>query len=160
MIPVKEAIQSGSWFNFFSNDDTEIFGVEPVKIRMRVLSLEKIDLSEVDEPHEIDKDYTGGIWWIMKIELINVNKQYLQSSDMYHTYQIILVDKDGYEFEIHLENHLCYESDFAKKNSLSTFYLSRLIPKLKYSGALTFYLPDDNEAEYSLDMANGTVTEA
>jgi hypothetical protein len=151
MIPIKYAINSGAWFNFISED-------ESIKFRLKVLSFEKIDLSEVDEPEKILSGYSDASWWLMKIELISFIKHNVNDEDI--IFSMSLIDKDGFSFGAHRDYHMCAVSEFGKKTGLRSFYGEILMPKIKVIGALTFILPDDEEAEYSLSMDDGTVTEA
>jgi hypothetical protein len=151
MVPVREAINSGAWFHFSSSDGD-------MQFRLKVLTFEKLDLSQVDEPQNIDEEETGASWWLMKIEAINLSKQSLYSSFMLR--EILLVDQNDFRFNVIENNHLCCFSDFSKKAGLNRFFGKHLIPKTKIVGAISFRLPDEDEAEYSLAMVKGVVREA
>jgi hypothetical protein len=155
MVPVKEAIQTGAWFLFFSNDDE-------FKFRLRVLSFTKLDLTLVDKPEEIGNHELGADWWLMQIEAVNLTKRSVQPEDLAR--RILLVDQDGFEFKVERDYHLTYGSQFGKQSGLYRFALwsldHELIPKTKAVGAIPFRIPADDEAEYSLAMKDGTVREA
>jgi len=151
MVPVREAINSGTWFHFSSSDGD-------MQFRLKVLTFEKLDLSQVDEPQNIDEEETGASWWLMKIEAINLSKQSLYSSFVLR--KILLVDQNDFQFNVIENNHLCCFSEFSKKAGLNRFFGKHLIPKTKIVGAISFRLPDEDEAEYSLAMVKGVVREA
>lgn len=151
MVPVKEAIQSGVWFLFSSNDDA-------FKFRLRVLSFEKIDLALVDNPEKIENHYVGAEWWLMEIEAINWNKKQIDGDDLLT--KILLVDQEGFEFNVFQDDYLSGDSEFGRQFGLDRFQsYSELSPKIKAVGAISFQLPDDGRATYSLAMKDGTVTE-
>lgn len=156
-IPIKEAIDSGIWFNcrtrkYLSNE--EIF------FRLRVLSFEKIRLEEVDDPHEIELD--EGVFWLMRIEVVSLNKKELEP--YYIKDRIILTDQDGFEFHAVSDNHLTYHSKYAKITGLNRFAgwsdIPYLKPKIKAKGAVAFLLPNDDEADYFLSIDEGSIEEA
>jgi|GraSoiStandDraft_41_1057321.scaffolds.fasta_scaffold2866685_1 hypothetical protein len=151
MVPVREAINSGAWFHFSSSDGD-------MQFRLKVLSFEKLDLSQVDEPQNIDDEETGACWWLMKIEAINLSKQSLFSPLMLR--EMLLIDQNDFQFNVVQNGHLCCLSEFSKKSGLNRLFCKNLIPKTKIVGAIPFRLPDEDEAEYSLAMAKGTVREA
>lgn len=151
MVPVREAINSGAWLHFSFDDGTN-------QLRLRVLSFEKIDLIQVDNHEQIEHDESGAQWWLMKIEAVNLNKSQIIPGLM-HQY-ILLVDQQGFQFNVTVDSHLWCFSGFSDESGLHRFYNDELIPKTKRVGAIAFLLPDDNEAEYSLAMKYGTVREA
>ena len=91
MVPVREAINSGTWFHFSSSDGD-------MQFRLKVLSFEKLDLSQVDEPQNIDDEETGACWWLMKIEAINLSKQSLFSPLMLREMLLMRVETLGHDF--------------------------------------------------------------
>lgn len=149
MIPIKEAISSGAWLHF-SNPEEEL------DFRVKVLSFRKIDLKEVDNPEKVEIN-EGAIWYLMTIEFINLTKE--EISQYQWKDEIVLIDNDGYKFNCKSDDHLGLDSEFSKKSGLYEFYAGDYIPKIKYKGAITFLLPDEPEAEYSLTMSEGTVIE-
>ena len=74
--------------------------------------------------------------------------------------EILLVDQNDFQFNVIENNHLCCFSEFSKKAGLNRFFGKHLIPKTKIVGAISFRLPDEDEAEYSLAMVKGVVREA
>jgi hypothetical protein len=153
MIPIKEAINSGAWLHceiVFSNG-TNMF-------RLRIISFRKLKLSEVDEPDKIKEIDSNTSYWIMDIEVINLTKEPISTSDS--TDLIILIDQEGFQFPVFGDGHLRCSSKFAEKSLLKRFYGMNLIPKIKAVGAIPFQLPDDDDAVYSISLKKGTISEA
>ncbi len=155
MIPIKEAINLGTWFHC-EYTDTRHDEIYP--FRIKILSFRKLNLKEVDNPEGLDLKDEGTIIWIMNLEAINVRKEAV--SPTYSLDQLILIDQDGFKFHVFRDSHLRCWSDFAKKSKLTRFYGSDLIPKIKAVGAVPFQLPDDDEAVYSISMKEGSIREA
>jgi hypothetical protein len=153
MIPVKEIVSSSAWFDCHSDS-----GFEKIRFKMRVLSFDKVDLSEVDDPHEVKIDYSSGNYWILKLELVNLTKKVISSGDVSRA--IILVDQDEFSFDVVEDAHLSLYSGYAETSGLKRLYAGELMPKMKLVGAITFLLPDDDEAEYSLTIKKGNIEEA
>ena len=151
MVPIKEAISSGAWLHF-SNED------ESVQFRLRAIAFRKVDLTEIDNPENIKAIDGNTQWRILEIEVINLSKKNIYSSD--GPGKILLSDHDGYQFTVTYDEHLWRRSELGKRLGLKRFYFEILIPKTKAVGAIAFLLPDDDEAEYSLSLKNGTVREA
>jgi len=160
MVPVKEAINSGAWLHCeYQNEDYELDTL--IKFRIKIKSLQKINLKHIDEPEEIGILDENANLWLMKIEFINLNKKPLD--DFYGPNQLILIDQEGFNFHIFEDSHICCHSKFAKKTKLIRFTClsDDLSPKIKAIGALLFQLPDDDEAEYFIALKeNGIVQEA
>jgi hypothetical protein len=151
MVPVREAINSGAWLHFSSND-------REIQFRLRVLAFEKLDLSQVDEPDKIQHNETDAQWWLMKIEAVNLSKRTIRSDEMNRT--VLLIDQDGFQFNFTQDSHLSLYSKFSTESGLHRFFGNHLIPKTKAVGTISFRLPDDAETEYSIAMEDGIVTEA
>ena len=149
MIPIREAINNNLWLQFESNLKDLIF-------RLKIKSFKPIDLSEVDNPEEIQNNLEG-LWWIMNIECINLTKQ-----NLYHfTFKryIQIKDNDSFLFNYNDNKHLSLYSDFAENSGLRNLYATDLIPKIKYTGALLFFLPDEVDQDYTIALENGIVYE-
>lgn len=151
MIPIKEAISSGAWLHCSSDDGS-------IQFRLRVLSFGKINLADVDNPQNIKQTDSNAKWWLMKIEVVSLCKKNISPDRLFRN--VLLVDQDGFEFNVTEDSHLSSSSGFSIKSGLKRFYFGDLIPKVKANGAISFLLPDDDEAQYSLSMGNGTVREA
>ena len=148
MIPIKEAISSGAWFHCeykYSSDE------ELTKFRIKILSFQKLDLSQVDNPERIDIKDDGTMIWIMYLEVINLTTKAIYPTD--GPSQIILIDQDGFKFEDFGDSHLRCYSEFAERSKLKRFFAEKLIPKIKATGAILFQLPDDDEAKYSISIS-------
>lgn len=155
MIPIKEAISSGAWLNCEYNT----YKGEICQFRLKVLSFRKLNLSEIDNPENIELIDGNAHIWLMEIEVINLMKEPIMSYDGPGSYPI-LIDQDGYKFDIFTDLHLRHSSAFAKKSGMYRFYQQTLIPKTKAIGAIPFQLPDDDEAVYSISMKKGSIREA
>lgn len=149
MIPIKEAIETGAWLHFQFSEDW--------RFRVKVLSFEKINVSQIEESHKIENIHENSQWWLMRIELLSLIKKKVRSRNIIE--DILLIDDDGFQFQEITDHHLCFWSDYAKKTGLDKFYGQDLLPKMKVIGAISFLLPDD-EAAYSLAMKNGKLEEA
>lgn len=149
-IPIKEAVNSGAWLQCHSKMYDKYFD-----FRLRLLSFEKIDLADIDEPNKIDNfDSKEGNPWLMKLQIVNLNKKEVASG--YITGSIIITDQDDFEFTEFTDVHLTFNSNFAEKSGLRNFLLR---PKIKYTGALAFMLPKDEEIEYYLSVLDGDIQE-
>ncbi len=153
MVPIKEAISSGAWLHCEYTYRDEL-----IKFRLKVISFRKLNLSEVDEPENIKVIDSNANYWLMEIEVINLIKEPL--SPTFGPDQIILIDQDGFKFHVSHDTHLRLSSEFSKKSRMDRFFATDLIPKAKAIGTIPFQLPEDDEAEYSLSLKNGTVREA
>ncbi len=154
MVPIKEAISSGAWLH--CEQKKNLF--ETSQFRLKINSFEKINLSKVDNPEEIDGIDSNSVIWLLQVEVINLNKTPLEVYNA--TAKLTLIDQDGFIFPFFEDSHLHMSSKFSKKKGLSRFYSDDLLPKIKAVGSITFQLPDDDEAEYSIALKdNGTVQE-
>jgi hypothetical protein len=75
---------------------------------------------------------------------VNLTKRKISPDDVKRV--IILVDQDEFHFSCVEDRHLSYHSDYATTSGLERLYSDDLIPKIKVVGAITFFLPDDDEA--------------
>ncbi len=156
MILVKTAIESGTWLHMNCHSvysDHE----QGVDLRIKVTSFEKIDMSEVDDPEELES-MDDGIYWIMHVEVVNLMKVQIRPRES--TDSIVLVDQDGFTFATAEDSHLVSYSEYAKKSSLERLSSTELRPKIKARGAIAFLLPDDDFAKYSISVDEGTIIEA
>ena len=154
MVPIKEAINSGSWLH--CEQKNNLF--ETNQFRLKVNSFRKLNLSEVDNPENISGLDSNSIIWLLEIEVVNLNKIPLGVYEA--TQQLILIDQDGFNFPFFEDDHLHSHSEFSKKAKLKRFWMDDLLPKIKAVGSITFQLPDDDEATYSIGIKkNGIVQE-
>ena len=128
-------------------------------IRVRLVEFRKIQVKEIDSPELIDKQYNmnEGYFYLMKIELVNFTKQKIYCSILRNC--VTVLDQDDFEFNAIEDYHLSNGSRFSKKSCLQALYNSYFIPKIKYSGAIAFFLPKDDEVEYFITCKNGSITE-
>lgn len=153
MVPVKEAINSGAWLQ--CEKRSNLF--EANQFRIKIKSFKKLNLSEVDEPEEIKNFDSNGVLWIMNIEVVNLNKQPLHSSD--GPYNLILIDQDHFIFPPFLDSHLRCSSEFSKTSGMRRFFATELLPKIKAVGSIIFHLPDDEDAEYIISLEDKGVVQ-
>jgi hypothetical protein len=151
MVPIKEVISSGSWLQCEHNF------VENYKFRLRVISFEKLNLSLVDDPAEIEGIDSNSIIWKMDIEVIALNKEPIPVR--YGPNDLLLVDQDGFKFPVFIERHLHMASEFSRNSGLHRFYVAELLPKIKAVGSITFQLPDDDDAEYFISIKNDGIVQ-
>jgi hypothetical protein len=95
--------------------------------------------------------------WLLRGEVISLYKKKIDACDICSN--IILVDRDDFEFETIADRHLTGDSKYAKRTGLNVFSQGGLVPKICMKGALLFLLPDDNEAEYFLSVEGGKIQE-
>lgn len=146
MVPIKEAISSGAWLHGQYVNFKETF-----EFRIKINSFRKLLLSEIDNPEEIKEMDYGSILWLMQIEFVNLTKRPVEPSVLR---PIILVDQDGFSFNLFEDSHLESNSEFSKTSGMARFCYQELIPKIKAVGAIAFLLPDDDDAEYSISIKN------
>ena len=150
-IPIKYAIDSGAWFQCTSGYDSDY---NRYIFKTRIISFEKVNFSEVDSPDNISQDLEGGVLWIMKLQIINLNKEEVGVIGGL----IRIVDEDDYDFSNVYDYHLCCWSEYAHSSGLKKLYGKYYIPKIKYTGALLYLLPDE-ETEYYLSVPGGNIKE-
>lgn len=154
-VPVEEAINKNDFihFGYFQDDDDETgldYGIRP-------LSFDRVDMNEVDEPEKIE--FLEGVLWLLQFKAVNLEKKrfdaYIVRNDL------VLLDQNDNEFHAFIDDHLTYESNFAKKyklNSLASWSsvpsLSPLIPR---NTALVFNLPDLEGQVYSLSNESRSI---
>lgn len=151
-IPVNHVIDSGAWFKYYGEKISCGRYWGPVDYRFRVLSFGRINLNDIDEPDKLDmREYNllGGDFWIMKVEIVNLTKVKLYTG--YLTQVIVVLDQDGYEYFHVNDMHLTLNSVYSKKTGLYAFHAD-LTPKIKYTGAIAYFLPKEEGAEYFLSV--------
>ena len=150
MIPIDDLLRDGCWLRCTTKNrwtkDTDEW-----TFRMRILSFERLDYSQVDRPEIRDSIPEGVLCWLMTVEVVNTTKVSVLFG--YLKQQMRLVDCDGFQFED--DDCGLYFSDFAKKTGLS---LGSLLPKVKARGAVIFKVPDE-DTNYSLAIKDGTMEE-
>lgn len=152
-IPIKGAIDSGAWFKCRSGYDA----IDQYEFQIKVLSFDKVNLAEIDNIENIELDLGSGALRLMKIQVINLNKTVVSSN---HIQEFIhLIDQDDFAYEYTWDHHLLFYSNYAKLSGLEKFYGVEFMPKIKYTGAIAYYLPEDNEAEYYISVKDGNIQE-
>ena len=151
-IPIKEAINSGAWFNCKCGYDA----TDEYDFKLKVLSFDKINLGEIDNPEKIDIDLASGVLWLMKMQIISLNKTAVIRSPKYFIY---VIDQDDFVYNYINDSYLALFSNYARLSGLYNFFAVNFMPKIKYTGAIAFYLPDENEAEYYISVEGGNIQE-
>jgi hypothetical protein len=150
MIPLNEAIETGSWLQAKTDD---------LLFRFKPISFSKIDLAEIDNSNKMKID--GGVLWLLKIEVVNMNK--VQCHPFYIRDHIAIFDSDDFLFLPVKDDHLTSDSNFAVSNGLNRFVgwssCPALPPKIKVSGALAYLLPEE-DTKYFLSVKDGEISEA
>ncbi len=151
MILLKDVIENGSWLNYEFPVNDELY-----KFRLKVLSFQKLNLFEVDEPEKINM-WNNTIIWLMEVEIINLSKEPMASGNLN---KITLINSKGSKFIRTGDLHLCQHSEFAKKKRLDRFFGPYLNPKIKAVGTLLFRLPVNDLDEYFISNLNGNMYQA
>lgn len=151
-IPVQEAINSGAWFQCCSGYDGHF---DEYSFRIKILSFKKIIMSEIDNPEQINLEIEGGDLWIMKLQIINLNKKEEGVIDSL----IQITDEENYEFKYVSDNHLCRFSKYAETSGLKKLFGKYYMPKIKYTGAILYFLPKEDNAKYFLTVPGGNIRE-
>ncbi len=163
-IPLKKAINSLSWYNC----QTEYWpsGSMDSKIidyQIKVLSFERINLTEVDGSDKISLNLENGILWILRVEVVNFWKKTISSFPIHDS--VIVIDKDGSEYKPITDDHLTSESNYAMSSGLnllngsSGYRCGELIPKVPLEGALAFLLPILEDERFYLSVEGGKIWE-
>jgi len=152
MVQIKNAISSGEWLHCEYQNYEEL-----IKFRLKINSFRKLNLSEIDNPEEIEMLESDAILMLMEIEVINLIKESKNSN--YLVGELLLIDQDEFNFTVFSDSHLCWYSNFAKKERLNRFDSEQLIPKIKTKGSIVFQLPNDDEAEYSIAIKNNGIVQ-
>lgn len=150
MIPLKETIDEDKWILFTDN--------KKFHFKLKLLSFEKVNMAKVDISEDFDEEEIideGGAYWLLKVEVISLCKAKIRTSQV--TEDIGLVDQDGFRFDVTWNMNMACYSKFAKKSGLARLYGQELSPKIKAVGAVTFFLPDEEGAIYSVTNINGKI---
>ena len=151
-IPIKSAVDANCWLKI-SNNQEEGF------IKVRLTEFRKVLINEIDKPEFIDRQYnlSEGYIYLLKLDVVSFYKQ--QMGSFYLLSNIIIVDHDDFKFQQIDDAHLSLYSTFALKFALINFFGKILMPKIKYTGAILYFLPKDDEAEYFVTDQAWTICE-
>src|SRR6185437_9355632 len=74
MIPLKRLVRDGCWVKCTAKN--KFHGREPAEweFRIRVLSFERLDYSQIEKPERLRPVEAGAALWLMKLELVKVSK--------------------------------------------------------------------------------------
>lgn len=152
-IILNDAVTNGTWFHCEFKRNIEVY-----QFQFKILSFQKLDITQVDEPEKIKME-SGTIIWLMDAEMINLSKEPITSSGALGF--LNLINQNGLRYRMSFDSHLSATSEFAKRRRLLRFNIQELIPKVKATGAIIFRLPEnEDDAVYSLSMRNGSIREA
>lgn len=151
-IPIRSAIEANCWLKTIGNHEKEGF------FKIRLIDFKKIRIKEIDDPNKISVEYNleAGDIYLLKFDVVNFygDKTGIKQED------IVVVDQDNFKFDSIYDSHLGCFSKFAEKSGLNKVSLYKdLMPKIKYRATLSYYLPKDDEAEYSITDHSGTICE-
>lgn len=151
MIAVKSAIESGAWYRCLGEESDSEY-------RIRIASFKKVPLSQEKlRQYNIDK---GGSFWLMEIELVNLEKKQEFAPPDFHE-DIYLQDQDGFTFNYvnsSIDSQIINDDKW--ENRLQRFWITgpRFQAKTKAVGIIAFFLPEDTESEYYF-CVNGSIAE-
>jgi hypothetical protein len=106
-------------------------------------------------PEQINLEIEGGDLWIMKLQIINLNKKKEGVFDSL----IQITDEENYEFNFVSDDHLRCFSTYAETSGLKKLFGTYYMPKIKYTGALIYLLPKEDNAKYFLTVPGGNIRE-
>lgn len=153
-IPIKHSVDSGAWLKC----ETEGWLSNIIIFKVRILSFERVDVALIDNADKLSLD--EGNLWLMKIEVINIDKE--ETDPGLINSRLLLIDQDGFKFKA-LYNQTLNLSKFGEQTGIKRFTgwsdVSKLKPKIKAVGAVPFLLPGDDEAEYFLSVEGENIQE-
>jgi len=153
-IPIKHAIESGAWFKC----ETETFDGHFV-FKFRMLSFEKVPNNVLRELQKGIK-FDEGIFWLMGIEVVNLNK--MQFSGWHVSNGMMLFDQDDFKFNTISVSELG-ATKFGERVRIKRFSGWSDVPKLQSKinavGALPFLLPDEENSEYYVSVEGANIQE-
>lgn len=150
MMPIRDAIESGAWFYCSYGDDNGF--VEKEEFRLRLLSFEKVNTSELENPS--DGVAYDGEYWILRMEIVSLTKKTINTGRVRGRLEV--VDQDGFQFKC-AERFLGDYNGYAARMGLQRFDYQDLLPKIKTIGGIVYLLPKDEENEYSLKVEDGII---
>lgn len=153
MIALEKLIGTQDWVVITYHDR---FYEEDYSFQIRFDSFRKVDMSEIDGSSQIEDIELDANLWLLQFEIVSLNKKKYDSDVIKD--KIILIDEDGCQFNFVEDEHLCKESNFAKRSNLRKFFYPVLIPKIKAAGALIYQLPDFFETLF-VSVEDGKIAE-
>lgn len=147
---INELVATGDWLECVTSD----FEGEYL-FKIRISSFYKVRKEELLQIHQKLPEIKSedGVLWVLKIEVVNLTKKSFYSFIVRNS--LILVDQDDFQFEMYQNYHLL-DSEFGIYTGLNRFQSwtsdPNLQPKIKASGALACFLPDDDLASYYLSV--------
>lgn len=153
-IAISKAIDSGVWYKVNCSNFQGNF-----EYRFRVKQMLKVDINDVDNVENVfpNVDLDSGDLWLLKLDLTNMCKSQMDSWVISNS--IHLVDNDGFKFECWSDYHFAHWSDYAVNTGIANLYNKSHNPKIKFAAAIAFYLPKDDESQYSIIINDGKLSE-
>jgi hypothetical protein len=150
-IPVRKAIESGSWYECIGR-----YFNEELRFRLRVLGFSATTVGEIDETLGA-KMQTEGVLWLLSIQVVSLCKEPVDAWKVRDV--VMLTDRDAFSFKP-------FEgSDLDRNEASGIFRFSGwssnppLSPKVKATGSIPFILPDE-ENNYCVAVEGGQIREA
>lgn len=154
-VPIEYAIDSTCYYRCQTGD------TPPIDFKIRFLSLEPLDLSQILNPSEISRAYNPkeGFFMLLKVELTSFYKEVIETRRIIN--DLLIVDQDGFQFNVSHDSHMCGYSnkEFSERMGLDAFYGGEFRPKIKCTGTLPFFLPKEDDAKYSFAVYKGSIQE-
>jgi len=160
-ISIISAVESNCWLKIINDRKSPRMRQDKegyAKVRLK--GFRKISIHEIDRPDLITRFKVFNLserdLYIMNIDFISFYKQKLLFIEALDGF--IIFNKDNLKFRPMCESHISFGSEFAVSYGLRKFY-GEAMPKIKYSGAITFFLPKDDNSDYFATDPNVTICE-
>ncbi|MBV5326515.1 MAG: hypothetical protein JZU65_02580 [Chlorobium sp.] len=154
-VPIEYAIGSSCYYRCQTGD------TPPIDFKIRFISLEPLDLSQILNPSEISRSYNlkEGFFMLLKTELTSFYKEVIDTRRIIE--DLLIVDQDGFQFNVSHDSYMCgyANKEFSERIGLDAFYGGEFRPKIKCTGILPFFLPKEDDAEYSFAVNKGSIQE-
>jgi len=161
-VDINEAIKSNSTYICkVSNSDTNSDNADPFTFAIKILDFSIFECDFNDTFKVLDKifDLKQGHFKLLTVEIKSFNFERLAPFNIYKYFSVI--DREGFQY-----NSAYDSSTFSNYNNSE--YLEKLninivrsngeiIPKLKYTDKIPFYVPNDNTMEYCFSVSPCTI---
>lgn len=131
-----------------------------INFKIKILSFEKISLSEIDNIEEIiekDKEFeVNGILYLLYCEIMNLSKEEIEFHDIKEC--LVLVDEDDFIFKFNNSIKFC-RSKFSQNKGFYELHIYKFRPKIKKSVVMPIFLPDEENQKYYLGIREGEIKE-
>ena len=154
-LKLDDLIKSGNWYQVECSNFQGKF-----KYRLCFKDFYKVNFSEIDQLEHVfpNIDYDNVVIWLLQLNIANFCKKPMDGWSIKNS--IMLVDNDGFKFRYHETGSFEDWSDYAKNSGMvSLGGLDNLNPKIKFLAAIPFNLPVNDDAEYSIEIVDGKISE-